>query len=153
MIEDLRKVKFQVAYVLERVPEARDSDNQNMMPGEAVQRAMSAANAGIKEVFDVSVISGLVDQADTSELRKDYLTDMIRGMDKVGRMMFLFYWHNDEFEERYGREDIKKLEDTLKNVFESSGDLVLFLKEKTTYSPDSAEPLFGQLSEDVGGAW
>lgn len=129
---------------------ATASDNSPMMPQQAIQRAMEAAQAGIKEVFDVNVLSGLIDKADISELRKDYLADITRGMDRVGRMLFLFYWHNDEFEDRYGKEDMDQLEDTLQNVFLSTGDLVLFLKEKTAYGPDAVESLFGHLSEDIG---
>lgn len=131
---------------------AKASDNSPMLPQQAIDHATQAANTGIKEVFDTSVLSGLVDKADVSELRKDYITDMVRGMDKVGRMMFLFYWHRDEFEERYGKEDLQKMEDTMKKVFAATGDLVLFLKEKTAYSPDSTESLFGNLSEDVATA-
>ena len=129
---------------------ATASDNAPMMPQQAIQRAMAAAQAGIKEVFDVSVLSGLIDKADISELRKGYLADITRGMDRVGRMLFLFYWHNDEFEDRYGKEDMDQLEDTLQNVFLSTGDLVLFLKEKTAYGPNAVESLFGHLSEDIG---
>jgi uncharacterized protein YktB (UPF0637 family) len=128
------------------------SDNTSMLPQQAIDKATQAAEAGIKEVFDVAVLEGLVDKTDISELRKDYLKDMIQGMDKVGRMLFLFYWHRDEFEDRYGQEDLTKLEDTLKDVFTSIGDLVLFLKNKTAYSPESADSLFGTLSEDVATA-
>ena len=131
---------------------AKDADGQPLIPDKAIERAMEAADAGITEVFDVSVLSGLIDKADVSELRKDYVSDMIKGMDKIGRMLFLYYWHHDEFEERYGKEDMQKLEDTLKEVFLSTGDLVLFLKEKTAYTPDAAESLFGSLSEDVASA-
>jgi hypothetical protein len=70
-------------------------------------------------------------------------------MDRVGRLLLLFYWHQDEFEERYGKDDLQKLEDTLREVFQSQGDLILFLKEKTGYSPDESEAMFGALSEDV----
>lgn len=127
---------------------ARDSGGA-MLPGQVIQRAMQSAEAGIKEVFDVTVIQGLIDRADISELRKDYISDMIRGMDRVGRMLLLFYWHQEDFEDKYGRQDLQELEDTLRKVFQSTGDLILFLKEKTGYSPDAAESLFGQLSEDV----
>jgi hypothetical protein len=130
----------------------KSADNSSMLPQEAVDRAVNASKAGIKEVFDTSVLSGLVDKADVSDLRRDYVADMVKGMDKIGRMLFLYYWHNDEFEDRYGKEDLQKLEDTLKDVFISTGDLVLFLKEKTAYTPDTAQSLFGSLSEDVGSA-
>jgi hypothetical protein len=127
-------------------------DNASLMPKDYVDKAVQASRAGIKEVFDVSVLQGLIDKSDLSELRKDYITDMLRGMDKIGRMLFLYYWHHDEFKERYGEEDLMELEETLREVFQSTGDLVLFLKEKTAYAPDSAESLLGNLSEDVATA-
>jgi hypothetical protein len=126
------------------------SDGSPIFPQHIIERAMAAADAGIKEVFDVSVLSGLVEVADLSGLRNEYLVDMIKGMDKIARMLFLYYWHFDEFKDRYGEEDMRKLEDTLRKVFVSLGDLILFLKEKTAYNPDISESLFGTLSEDIG---
>ena len=40
----------------------------------------------------------------------------------------------------------------LRTVFESTGDLILFLREKTAYHPEFSESMFGSLSEDVGTA-
>lgn len=125
------------------------SDNSPILPETVIQEASRAAEGGIKEVFDVRVLQGLIDKADVSEIRKDYISDMVVGMDKVGRMLFLFYWHNDDFESRYGKEDLGKLEDTLLNVFRKTGDLVLFLREKTSYNPTFSEDVIGSLSEDV----
>lgn len=129
-----------------------EADGTPLLPEEVVERASLAASQGIKEVFDVSVLGGLVDVADMSEIRKDYITQMIQGMDSVGRMLFLYYWHKEEFENRYGDIDMKNLEDTLRTVFESTGDLILFLREKTVYHPEFSESMFGTLSEDVGTA-
>jgi hypothetical protein len=128
----------------------QDASNSPLMPEQAIQRATDAAATGIKEVFDTAVLSSLVDVADLSELRKEFISDIIRGMDKIGRILFLFYWHNDEFEDRYGRDELITLEDTLRSVFVSVGDLVLFLKEKTADNPDTSESLLGSLSEDLG---
>jgi hypothetical protein len=122
------------------------------LPTSVVQKASDAARHGIREVFDTAVLSSLVDTADLSELRKDYISRMIRGMDAVGRMLFLFYWHRDEFKKRYGDADMRELENTLREVFRSTGDLVLFLREKTSYNPEISESLLGTLSEDVGSA-
>jgi hypothetical protein len=122
------------------------------MPKDVVDKVVRASEAGIKEVFDTSVLKSLIEIADVSELRKDFITDMIKGMDRTGRMLFLYYWHNEDFAEKYGDEDMEKLENTLKQVFVSMGDLVLFLKEKMADSPNSADSLFGSLSESIGGA-
>ena len=129
-----------------------EANGTPLLPAEVVERASAAAGKGIKEVFDVSVLGGLVDVADMSEIRKDYITQMVQGMDSVGRMLFLYYWHKEEFENRYGDIDMKNLENTLRTVFESTGDLILFLREKTVYHPEFSESMFGSLSEDVGTA-
>lgn len=125
------------------------SDN---LPQEAIDKVTRASEAGIKEVFDVKVLKSLIEVADVAELRKDYIMDMIKGMDRTGRMLFLYYWHNEEFANRYGEDDMNQLADTLKQVFISTGDLVLFLKEKMADSPDSPESLFGFISVSIGGA-
>jgi hypothetical protein len=74
----------------------------------------------------------------------------MKGMDKAGRLLFIFYWHNEQFEERYGKENLAKLEDKIRQVFKTTGDLILFLKEKLATLPDMPENLFGTLSEDIG---
>jgi len=128
------------------------ADGSAILPSSAIQKAQKASEAGIREVLDVTVLEQLIDKADISELRKDYISEMIKGMDSIGRMLFLYYWHNDEFEDKYGREKMKELQEHLKEVFNSTGDLVLFLKEKTTFNPDQTENLFGNLSEDIATA-
>jgi hypothetical protein len=77
------------------------------------------------------MISGLLKVVRQDGLVDRYLGDLMKALDKLGRILFLFYWHSDEFEDRYGKQDLPELEDTLRNSFEVLGDLVLFLKEKT----------------------
>src|SRR5688572_21129501 len=59
-----------------------------------------------------------------------YLGDLMKALDKLGRILFMFYWHQEEFEDRYGKQDLPELEDSLRNAFEVLGDVCLFLKEK-----------------------
>jgi hypothetical protein len=128
------------------------ADGGSMLPQDAINKAQEASEAGIREVLDVTVIQQLIDKADISAIRKDYISEMIQGMDSIGRMLFLYYWHNDQFEEKYGRDKMKELQEHLQEVFNSTGDLVLFLKEKTTFNPDQSESIFGNLSEDIATA-
>ena len=127
-----------------------DASGNPILPQHVIQSANDLASRGVKEIFDVGMMSSLVETADLSELKKDYIGRMIKGMDAVGRMLFLFYWHQDEFEERYGDNEMKKLENTLRQVFKSSGDLVLFLREKNQNQPLLSDNLSGTLSEDIG---
>ena len=93
--------------------------------------AVQAANEGQKEVLDTAVISGLVKLMDTDTRVDSYIGDLLLGLDRLGRILFMYYWHNDKFSEHYGQEDMSKLEDSLRNVFSSLGELTLFLKQKT----------------------
>jgi hypothetical protein len=111
-----------------------------------VQRAIDAGNRGKKDVFDLSMVKGLVKSVDVSSLIDEYLPDLIRGMDRVARVLFLFYWHLDSFQERYGRQDVVELEDSLRNVFKGQGDLILFLRRKTV----EAQPEMRSMDMELG---
>jgi len=95
-----------------------------------MQDAAAAGQMGQKEVFDTSMISGLLRAVRQDTLVDRYMGDLMKALDRLGRILFQFYWHNDEFMDRYGKSDMPELEDTLRNAFEVIGDLVLFLKEK-----------------------
>ena len=102
--------------------------------------AQAAGQSGQKEVFDAGMIASMLKVVDSDALVDKYLGDMFLGMDRIGRILFLYYQHNDAFRERYGDEDQVKLEDGLRNTFKSMGDLILFLKQTTVESnPDMAK--------------
>lgn len=109
----------------------------------ALQQAQQAASQGQKEVFDTSVLGSMLKVVREEALIDRYLPDLMRSLDRIGRILFLFYWHGEEFEDRYGKQDMPELEDTLRNTFESVGDLTLFLKQKTV------EPM-GQGGDQMG---
>ena len=97
----------------------------------AQQMATGAASKGQKEVFDMAALSGLVRSNRFGDKLEEFLKDIVIGNDRIGRILFLFYWHNDKFTDRYGDEDLNELEDLLRENFESNGKLVLFLKQKS----------------------
>ncbi len=103
-------------------------------------QAVEAASHGQKEVLDTSVISGLVKSMDTAGLVDGYIGDLLLGLDRIGRILFVFYWHNDKFKERYGQQDLADLEDNLRNVFKNLGELTLFLKQKTVEPDINSSP-------------
>ena len=107
-----------------------------------MQTAQQAGQLGQKEVFDTAMITGLLKAVRKDSLVERYMGDLLKALDRLGRVLFMFYWHNDEFSDRYGKGDLPELEDSLRNAFEGLGDLVLFLKEK------DVEPL---RSNDLGG--
>lgn len=117
------------------------------MDMDATFRAQQAAQQGQKEVLDTSVIAGLVKTMDPDQAVNQYLGDLLLGLDRLGRLLFLYYWHYDKFKERYGSRDMPELEDNLRNVFDNLGDLVLFLKQKTVEPEISGATAEAELSE------
>ena len=104
----------------------------------------NAATTGQKEVFDTSMIGSLVKSVRDDNMVDVHLGDLMKGLDKLGRILFSFYWHKDKFEDRYGKKDLPELEDGLRNAFEQLGDLMLFLKQKTIDAyPDESISLEG----------
>lgn len=97
-----------------------------------VKNVLRAAETGNKDVFDVSVVKGLVKTFDISSVIDEYLPDLIKAVDRLGRLRFIAFWHLDKLEERFGQQELVDLENSMKNDFESLGDTVLFLQRKVT---------------------
>lgn len=97
----------------------------------SVQHAQQAAQSGQKEVFDASMISGLLKSVRQDSLVDKHLPILMKCVDRLGRLLFLYFWHQEEFAERYGKSELPELEDGLRNAFETLGDITLFLKQKT----------------------
>jgi hypothetical protein len=109
-----------------------------VLPEDVMQLADDAAQAGQKHVFDHSTIAGLAGIYDIGYAIDMYVPELVKSLDRVGRILFIFYWKNDEFAERYGEQDLAGMEDLLRNVFKSFGSLVLRLQEKSV-AEDSRE--------------
>jgi hypothetical protein len=114
-------------------------DNWQNYSAEDFQKSMQVAQRagaeGQKEVFDTSMISGMLKSVRQDSLVEQHLGSLVEALDALGRLLMNFYWHQEEFEDRYGKGDLPELEDSLRNAFESLGDITLFLKEKTIESP------------------
>jgi hypothetical protein len=104
----------------------------------AVNVAQQAGQDGQKEVFDTTMIAGMLKNVRQDSLVDKYLGDLMKAMNSLGRLLMQFYWHQDDFKDRYSKSSLPELEDSLRNTFESVGDCTLFLKEKTT-EPDFDE--------------
>lgn len=109
----------------------------------AMQAAIDASQTGQKDVFDTAVLGGLMKTTDTDTQIDQYLGDLVLGLDRIGRLLFMFYWHYEKFTERYGQDEAQELEDALKNTFKGVGDLVLFLKKR------AADPEMATAGSDV----
>jgi hypothetical protein len=124
-------------------PTTYDPRPEYMPDPMAMQSAQQAGQAGQKEVFDTTMIAGLLKSVRKDSLVDRYTGDLMKAMDRLGRILFLFYWHNDDFTDKYGKADMPELEDTVRNAFDVLGDLLLFLKSK------DVEPLPGTEMGDA----
>jgi hypothetical protein len=116
----------------------------------AMMVAQQASQGGQKEVFDTAMIGSMLKSVRQDSLVDRYLGDLMKALDKLGRILFMFYWHQEEFEDRYGKQDLPELEDSIRNAFEVMGDVVLFLKEKTVGGGPGALNSTGVGSADAG---
>ncbi len=113
-------------------PMGPDPQYQQPIPDHDSQNAaLQAAQTGQKEIFDTAMIGSLLKAVRDDSMVDRYLGDLMKGLDRLGRILFLFYWHGERFEDRYGKSDMVELEDGLRNAFETLGDIVLFLKQRS----------------------
>ena len=96
----------------------------------AKMRAQQAASQGNKEVLDTAIVNSLVKTQDVDGLVDSYVSDLLLGLDRLGRVLFMLYQNFDQFKERYGSQDLVELEDNVRNVFKSLGEVTLYLKQK-----------------------
>jgi len=108
-----------------------EAEMQQGMAGDPNALAQEAAAMGQQQVFDHAAVGGLAGTSDASAMVDTFLPTWIESLDKLGRTLFLFYWKNEEFAERYGSDDMADMEDKLRNVYQKFGELVYELKNKT----------------------
>lgn len=116
-------------------------------PPNLLNEVQDAAQSGQKEVFDTSMIGSLLNTTQ-SDLQVDrFLGPMLSGLDAIGQILMSFYWHDKDFADRYGKDDLVSLEDMLKNTFINLGKLILNLKQKGV-----SDPLDAQRDLDLSAA-
>lgn len=104
---------------------------------EAGQLAQEAAQLGQKHVFDKAAIGGLAKVYDTGAVIDSYIPEFIQAVDRLGRVLFLYYWKHNDFIERYGTDDVIEMEDSLRSCFKQLGKLTLDLKRKAVGNGDA----------------
>ncbi len=105
-----------------------------------------SVQSGKKDIFNLSTLSVMLKAVREDSIVDRYLGDLLKGLDRLGRIIYMFYWHNDTFQERYGKADLPEMEDAIRNTFEGLGDVVLQLKNKTV-NPEMAAMSEPNLAE------
>ena len=96
--------------------------------------AQLSMDTGQSQLFEHGAVGNLVDTYDSTMLIDKYIPVMEDGLDKIGRILFLFYWKPNDFSRLYGSDDQSGLENKLVSNFKSFGDLVLELLKKTKFN-------------------
>lgn len=113
---------------------------------EQLQKAVeTAAQTGIKEVFDVTALKLLVKDTRFFDDIKDDIPLFMRTLDSLCRKLFQFYWHTDKMEEKYGVIKLKALEQSLKVTIDALSELTVFFKLRTVDGTDTTGDTTGDL--------
>ena len=110
--------------------ESASSPSPEGGPDDTLDVVAQAGEFGSKEVFDAAALSSLIRAAHPTELVERFLPTIVSGMDRLGRLLFLIYWHYEDFEERFG-DELPDLIDSLKASFEHVGEIVTELKARS----------------------
>ncbi|MFA5667526.1 MAG: hypothetical protein WC944_11115 [Candidatus Cloacimonadaceae bacterium] len=100
-------------------------------PAQLSQAVTTAAQQGIKEVFDVTALKLIVRQNRFFDEISGDIPLFMRVLDSLCRKLFQFYWHTDRMEEKYGMVKMKALEESLKCTLDSLSELTIFFKVRT----------------------
>jgi hypothetical protein len=96
--------------------------------------AQLSESADAPQLFEHGVVGNLINTYDSSLMIDKYLPDLEAGLDKIGRLLFLFYWKPEDFSDLYGENDQATLENMFISNFKSFGDMVLeLLKKRKAY--------------------
>ena len=85
---------------------------------------------GMPNLFEHGMVGSLVNTYDSAALIEKYIPALEDGLDRIGRILFLFYWKPEDFVKAFGSDDQDQLENKLVSNFKSFGALVLELMQK-----------------------
>lgn len=105
-----------------------DLDQFAQDPQQLMQAIQVATDQGIKQVFDVTAMKLLAQASDISQYIGDYVSDFLKSLDKLCRMLFMLYHHGDIMQQKYGTLKMKALQQSIKNSIDSLSQLTVFLK-------------------------
>jgi hypothetical protein len=126
---------------LPRLPLAADDPSAMMNGGQG-----QGQDDGL---WDVSAFQILIRNAKIDNDLRVVGKTLLSTIDRLGRQIFSFYAHKEEFVQKYGLADIDDLESLLISTFETCGDLYIAITRKS--AEDDPELDIANLnSEDIG---
>lgn len=102
-----------------------------MQTADPIQLFELSQQRGVGNMFEHGVVGSLTKTYDSISLVDKYLPDLEQGLDRIGRILFLYYWKPEDFAAAYGSDDQVDLENKLLSNFKQLGDMVLELLLKS----------------------
>ena len=93
-----------------------------------------ASDSNSRQVFDPAMIGVMVRTSRSQAIVADYIPELVDNLDRMCRLLLLFYWHNSEFADEYGIDEMADFEDLILSTIKSTSKVVLFLKQKAVES-------------------
>jgi hypothetical protein len=116
-------------------------DNMFEQPeGGSIQEAMQGADTGDQLLADAGTLVSLSSMTNIDTLIETYVKDLETALDKLGRMLFLYWWKSDKFIEKYHDSDLRETEDSIRNLFQNLGSLLYKFKVKKMNIANLVEP-------------
>lgn len=99
---------------------------------EAAALGDQLAQLGDKDLFEHGILGALATNSDIVSSVSAIIPELKKALDKLGRLIFLFWYKASEFQKMYQVTEYNKYEDLLTRTFKDMGDIVLKLQKKVT---------------------
>lgn len=96
-----------------------------------LKQVQVAADSGVKEIFDVSIMKTLVNTSRPEALLGDYTSTILKMMDRLCRMLFLGYVKEDDLTEQYGEDKYDEYMETIRNAMADLSELFVFISTRS----------------------
>jgi hypothetical protein len=96
-----------------------------------IEQVQNAADSGVKEIFDVTVMKTLVNTSRPEALIGDYTSTILKMMDRLCRMLFLGYVQEDDFQTQFGENKYDEYMETIRNAMDNLSELFVFVSTRS----------------------
>lgn len=103
----------------------------DLLNNDPSQLAALQKQKNVPFVFEHGALGALVKTFDAVSMLEQYMPALEAGLDRCGRLLFLFYWKPQDFEKAFGKDDMADLEAELSSNFKSYGAMVLNLMRRS----------------------
>lgn len=108
-----------------------DSGQWNQITKEDIDFLQRASDSNSRQVFDPGMIGVLTRTSRSQSIVQEYIPELVDNLDRMSRLLLMFYWHNADFAEQYGIDEMADFEDLLLSTIKSTAKIVLFLKQRS----------------------